>query len=56
MGPEAMTRLCVTIGYDNANITNMLKTQYGLTEDAARDMLARVREHRLSAEEADATL
>jgi len=56
MGPEAMTRLAVTLGYDNAAITDMLTTQYGLTEDKAGDMLARVREHRLSAEEADATL
>ena len=51
MSPMGMTRLCVTIGYDNNNIARALTGVYGLTEIDARDMIARVREVTLSAEE-----
>ena len=39
------------MGYDNANITRALMNIHGLTEVAAADMIARVREVTLSAEE-----
>jgi hypothetical protein len=36
VGPIAMTKLVVSIGYDNDNIVSMLKEVYGLPEDVAR--------------------
>ena len=49
--PEAATRLFVLIGYSQEEILDTLMNQFSLQENAARDVLARVTEQQLSAEE-----